>query len=46
MILELAVAAGSDAIVTHNKRDFSGAEQFGLRILSPKEFLEELGERQ
>jgi len=44
MILELAVAASSAAIVTHNKRDFQGVEQFGVRVLSPKEFLEELGD--
>jgi predicted nucleic acid-binding protein len=28
-ILELAVAARADAVVTHNVRDFSGAEKFG-----------------
>ena len=44
MLLELAMAAGCDAIVTHNKKDFSGAEQLGVRILSPKGFLAELGE--
>ncbi len=44
MLLELAVAAGCDAIVTHNKGDFSGVEQFGVRIVSPREFLAELGE--
>ena len=44
MVLELAVAGECDAIVTHNKRDFVGADQFGLRVLSPREFLEELGE--
>lgn len=44
MVLELAVAAVCDSIVTHNLRDFAGAEQFGLRVLSPREFLSELGE--
>jgi putative PIN family toxin of toxin-antitoxin system len=44
MILELAVAASCDAIVTHNTKDFAGAEQFGVRILRPSEFLRELGE--
>ncbi len=44
MVLELAVTGECDAIVTHNKKDFAGAEQFGLRVLSPKEFLKELGE--
>ncbi len=44
MILELAVAARADFIVTHNRADFRGAEQFGLGILSPREFLRKLGE--
>src|SRR5262249_38007714 len=44
MVLELAVAAGCDCIVTFNVRDFAGAEQFGIRVLTPKEFLQEIGE--
>jgi putative PIN family toxin of toxin-antitoxin system len=43
MVLELAIAAGCDAIVTHNRRDFEPAASFGVRILSPAEFLEEIG---
>ncbi|MEZ4715726.1 MAG: PIN domain-containing protein [Caldilineaceae bacterium] len=43
MILELAVAAGCDAIVTFNKRDFTGVAQFGLRLLTPQELLQEIG---
>ena len=46
MVLELAVTGECDAIVTHNRKDFAGADQFGVRVLSPKEFLEELGELQ
>ena len=36
-VVELAVAGGAEAIVTHNTRDFARAElQFpGLRVLSP-----------
>ena len=45
MVLELAVAAGCDAIVTHNIRDFHGAEELGVRVLTPKQFLQELAER-
>jgi predicted nucleic acid-binding protein len=41
-ILELAVAAGCDAIVTHNVRDFSGASRFRPRVLTPATFLKEL----
>jgi putative PIN family toxin of toxin-antitoxin system len=43
-VLELAVEAGCDLIVTHNMRHFAGVEQFGLRAITPKEFLEILGE--
>lgn len=42
-VLEVAVAAGCDAIVTYNKRDFEGIERFGLRILDPRELLSEIG---
>jgi putative PIN family toxin of toxin-antitoxin system len=44
MVLELAVTAGCDFIVTYNKRDFEGAARFGLQIVTPKEFLEQIGE--
>jgi predicted nucleic acid-binding protein len=46
MVLELAVAAGGATIVTFNRRDFRGAEQFGVRVCSPQEFLSEIGEGQ
>jgi len=42
MILELAIAAQARFIVTHNIRDFAGAERFGVRIVKPSEFLREL----
>jgi predicted nucleic acid-binding protein len=38
-ILELAVAAGCEAIVTHNVRDFAGASRFAVRIITPGAFL-------
>ncbi len=44
MVLELAVAGGCDAIVTFNRRDFAGAERFDVRIVSPGEFLRQIGE--
>jgi len=44
MILELAVTATCDFIVTYNKHDFEGAEQFGIRIVTAKEFLQGIGE--
>lgn len=44
MVLELAVEAGCDCIVTFNTRDFAGVGQFGLRTVTPREFLREIGE--
>ncbi len=43
MVLELAVAAHCDAIITFNKRDFQGIEQFAIRLMTPAEFLREIG---
>ena len=41
-VLEVAVAAGCQAIVTHNTRDFTGAERFGVEVLTPGQFLRRL----
>ena len=43
MVLEVAAASGSDAIVTFNKHDFRGCERFGVRLLTPAELLREIG---
>jgi predicted nucleic acid-binding protein len=43
-LLELAVAGTADAIVTHNARHFAGVEHFGLRVLTPREFLRKIEE--
>ncbi len=40
-VLDAALAAGAAAIVTHNVRHFRGLESLGLRVLTPKELLEE-----
>jgi putative PIN family toxin of toxin-antitoxin system len=45
MVLELAFAAGCDAIVTHNQRDFAGTESLGVRIETPGGFLRILQEK-
>jgi len=42
LVLELAVAAGCDKIVTHNTRDFFGVERFGIEVLTPAAFLQKL----
>ena len=43
MLLEVAVEAGCDFVVTHNVRDFAGAERFGVQALTPGEFLKRIG---
>jgi predicted nucleic acid-binding protein len=44
MVLELAVSAGCDIIVTYNKEDFTGVEQFGVRVMTAQGFLRVIGE--
>ena len=39
MVLELALAAGCERIITHNVVDFAGSEQLGVKAISPREFL-------
>ncbi len=43
MVLELAIKAQCDFIVTYNTRDFRGAEKFGIRIVTPNEVLKLIG---
>jgi len=43
-VLELAVGARCEAIITFNERDFEGAEAFGVRVEGPKQFLKRIGE--
>ena len=45
LILELAVTSGSHSIVTWNTRDFEGASEFGIEVLTPAGFLKRLGEQ-
>jgi putative PIN family toxin of toxin-antitoxin system len=45
MLLELAVKAQCDYIITFNLRDFQGVEQFGISALRPREFLKIIGIR-
>ena len=44
MILELAVSAQCDYIVTHNLADFSGVEKFGIVAVTPGTFLQMISE--
>lgn len=43
-VLELAVEAGCETIVTHNVRDFEGCEHFGIEAVRPGEYLRRIGE--
>ena len=43
-IVELAVAANAQYIVTHNLQDFAGVESFGLEAVTPAQMLMKIGE--
>jgi predicted nucleic acid-binding protein len=43
LLLELAVAARCQAIVTYNVRDFVGCDRFGIAVQEPGPFLSGLG---
>lgn len=43
MVAEVAVAAGADAIITHNRRDFVGVERLGPKVWSPQQMLARIG---
>ena len=44
MVLEVAVEASCEFVVTHNLRGFKGIERFGIGAITPSEFLREIGE--
>jgi putative PIN family toxin of toxin-antitoxin system len=43
LVLEVAVAAECEAIVTYNVRHFAGAKRFGIQVLEPGPFLRGIG---
>jgi putative PIN family toxin of toxin-antitoxin system len=43
MILELAVSAECQTIVTYNVKDFQGIQRFGIEAVTAKTFLERIG---
>ena len=43
LVLELAVKARSQHIITFNKKDFKNTAQFGITAVTPWEFLKERG---
>ena len=44
MVLELAVAAEADFIITYNLKDFKLAKKFGIKVATPREILILMGE--
>jgi predicted nucleic acid-binding protein len=43
-VLEPAVESRAYFLLTFNVRDFAGAERFGIRVITPREFLAMMGE--
>jgi len=43
MVLECAVEAGCDCIVTYNKADFQRVEPFGIELVTAQELLQQIG---
>jgi putative PIN family toxin of toxin-antitoxin system len=41
-VLELAVACGADALVTHNMKHFAHVQGFAVHVMTPKQLLERL----
>lgn len=44
MILDLAIAANADYIITYNLKDFRNTEKFDIEAITPFDFLRILGE--
>ena len=43
LVLEVAVESQSKYIITFNKKDFKGCEKFGLKAVTPQEFMKKRG---
>ncbi|MGC1309904.1 MAG: putative toxin-antitoxin system toxin component, PIN family [Phormidesmis sp.] len=43
-LVDLAVKCQADFIVTYNGKDFTNISNFGIRVVTPKQFLEIVGE--
>lgn len=43
-LLELEIESQADFIITYNRKDLEQATQFGIQIITPKAFLELVGE--
>ncbi|MBL3591823.1 MAG: putative toxin-antitoxin system toxin component, PIN family [gamma proteobacterium endosymbiont of Lamellibrachia anaximandri] len=43
LVLEVAVESQSEYIITFNKKDFRGVDKFGIKAVTPQEFMIERG---
>jgi putative PIN family toxin of toxin-antitoxin system len=43
MVLELAVTSNANSIITYNRADFKGADHFGIKVITPKDLLTQIG---
>jgi len=43
-LLELAIRVNADFIITYNAKDFPAATGFGIKLVTPKEFLQFVGD--
>jgi putative PIN family toxin of toxin-antitoxin system len=43
IVLELAVTSNAESIVTYNRGDSKGANQFGIKVITPKTLLQQVG---
>ncbi len=43
LVLEVAVESQSKYILTFNKKDFNGSEKFGVKVVTPQEFMNKRG---
>ncbi len=43
-LIDLALKAQADFIITYNQRDLQAVERFGIQVVTPKQFLQIVGE--
>ena len=43
LVLEVAVESQSEYIITFNKKDYKGIDKFGIKVVTPQEFMVERG---
>ena len=43
LVLGDAVESQSEYIITFNKRDFKGIDKFGIKVVTPQQFMFEIG---